>query len=223
MGINERKEREKEQRREEIISAAEKIFFDKGLQAATMDEIAEAAELGKSTLYLYYRSKEDLYLAVLIRGSQIMYKMFSKALSTGEPTLKLIANLGEAYYDYFKEYRNYFRMFYFFENPQLHTQVSEEMQANCAEQNGRIWQLIINLIQRGIDEGVIQKNLNPKQVAIMLWSNSNGLMRQIDRKDDYWKERMGVDLEAVLRQSNALLVEGMMTEKAKEEYPSMVV
>ncbi|MDL1893205.1 helix-turn-helix transcriptional regulator, partial [Sphingobacteriales bacterium CHB3] len=52
MGIIERKEREKEQRREEIVTAAEKIFFEKGLAIATMDEIAEAAELSKGTLYL---------------------------------------------------------------------------------------------------------------------------------------------------------------------------
>jgi TetR/AcrR family transcriptional regulator len=222
MGIQERKEREKENRREAIIDAAEKIFFEKGLMVATMDEIADLAELGKSTLYVYYRSKEDLYLAVLLRGTDIMYDMFSKALSTGEPTLKLIANLGEAYYEYFKLYRNYFRMFYFFENPQLHTQVSEEMQANCTAHNGRIWQLIIDLIQRGIDEGVLQRGLDPKQVAVILWSNSNGLMRQMDRTDDYWKKTMGIDLEEALRRSNSLLVEAMMTEKAKREYHKMV-
>ncbi|MEO8168159.1 MAG: helix-turn-helix domain-containing protein, partial [bacterium] len=60
MGIIERKEREKEHRREDIIAAAQKIFFEKGLPSATMDEIAEAAELSKGTLYLYYKSKEDL-------------------------------------------------------------------------------------------------------------------------------------------------------------------
>ena len=43
MGITERKEREKMRRRNDIIDAAEKIFFAKGLAASTMDEIAEAA------------------------------------------------------------------------------------------------------------------------------------------------------------------------------------
>ena len=57
MGIHERKEREKEHRRDEILNAAQKVFFEKGLQSATMDEIAEAAELSKGTLYLYYGSK----------------------------------------------------------------------------------------------------------------------------------------------------------------------
>ena len=223
MGINERKEREKEQRREEIINAAEKVFFEKGLQIATMDEIADRAELGKSTLYLYYKSKEDLYLAVLLRGSEILLHRFEKVVASGGPTLKLIADLGEAYYDFFKEDKNYFRMMYFFENPQMHKQVSPEMMELCSTSNWRIWNLIIGLIQRGMDEGIIQKNLNPRQIAVMLWSNSNGLMRQMDRDDNYWNEKMGVDLEDTLRLTHALLLEAIMTDEAKQKHPEYVV
>lgn len=223
MGIGERKEREKEHRREEIINAAEKVFFEKGLQVTTMDEIAEKAELGKSTLYLYYKSKEDLYLAVLMRGSDILYQTFQKVVNSGEPTIKQVAGLGEAYYDFFKQYRNYFRMFYFFENPQMHRQVSEEMMGMCSENNGRIWKLIVDLIQKGMNEGVIQHNINPTQIAVMLWSNANSLMRQMDREDGYWSERMGVDLEATLRLTYSLLLEAIMTDEAKEKYPEHVV
>jgi TetR/AcrR family transcriptional regulator len=103
MGITERKEREKEARREVIISAAEKVFNEKGLVAATMDDIAEAAELSKGTLYLYYRSREDLYLAVTLRGMEVMCGLFQGAVSTGESPIKHIQNLGEAYYQFFRD------------------------------------------------------------------------------------------------------------------------
>ena len=76
MGIAERKEREKEYRKESILDAAQKVFFEKGLHLSTMDEIAETAELAKGTLYLYYHSKEDLYLAVLLRGLSIRFPFF---------------------------------------------------------------------------------------------------------------------------------------------------
>ena len=59
MGIAERKEREKLQRRKDIIDAAEKVFFYRGFESATMDEIAEKVELSKGTLYLYFKSKEE--------------------------------------------------------------------------------------------------------------------------------------------------------------------
>jgi AcrR family transcriptional regulator len=218
MGIPERKEREKEHRKEEILSAAEVVFFSKGLQIATMDEIAEKAELGKSTLYLYYKSKEDLYLAVAMRGTEILYSMFEKAVSTGEPTLKLIKNLGDAYYEYFKQHKNYFRMYYFLENTEMHSQVSAEMMEMCAAHDQKIWQIVIGLIQRGIGEGVLENDLDPIQAAVILWSNANGLMRQMDRKDTYWKDKMKIDLDAALKKSNALLLEGMMTEKGKNKF-----
>ena len=64
MGIAERKEREKQQRKEEIIQAAESVFYSLGLDQATMDDIAAKAELSKGTLYLYFRSKEDLFFEV---------------------------------------------------------------------------------------------------------------------------------------------------------------
>lgn len=222
MGIAERKGREKEHRREEIIDAAQKIFFQKGLLITTMDEIAEAAELSKGTLYLYYRSKEDLYLAVMMRGMNILYDMLSASLSSTQPTLKNLAGLGEAYYQYFKQQRNYYRMSQFFENPQFHKQVSPEMLETCSTGNRKIWTLVVDLIERGIDEGVIQRDIDPKQAAVILWSTSNGLMRQMDREDTYWRDVMGVDLEAALRQANAMMIESLMTEEAKKRFHEMV-
>jgi AcrR family transcriptional regulator len=218
LGIQERKEREKEARNAEILRAAESVFLEKGLQAATMDEIAARAELGKATLYLYYRSKEDLYLAVMMKGSAILYDMFVAATSTGEPPLKLILNLGEAYYQYFKEHRNYFRMYYFFENAGMHTQVSPEMKSRCFENDKKIWDLVIGLITAAIRAQDLRSDLEPFQAAVMLWANANGLMRQMDRMGEYWRTGMNIDLDSTLRLANTLLLQGMMTEKGKEEF-----
>jgi AcrR family transcriptional regulator len=218
MGIIERKEREKEQRREEILDAAEKVFFEKGLAAATMDEIAEIAELGKSTLYLYYKSKEDLYLAVTMRGGEHLYAMLKEAALTNEPSVKRVWNMGEAYLAFFNQYRHYFRMYYFLENSQLHSQVSPEMSEQCAMKDEKIWGVVVQTIQQAIDEGFLKADVNPMQAAVMFWSNCNGLMRQMDRSDDYWKRNLNVNLEDTMRKGNMLLMEGMMTAQGKREF-----
>ncbi len=222
MGIQERKGREKEQRREDIIDAAEMIFAQKGLAAATMDEIAEAAELGKSTLYLYYKSKEDLYLAATMRGGEILYKMMSEATAGDEPILVRIRKLGESYLEFFNKYREYFRMYYFLESEHLHSQVSAEMKQLCLSKDQKIWGLVTGLVQEAIDQGILEKATDANQVAVMLWSNCNGLMRQIDRTGAYWKELLNVDLEDTMRKANALLVEALMTERAKKQFPEFV-
>ncbi|HEY4612361.1 MAG TPA: TetR/AcrR family transcriptional regulator [Bacteroidota bacterium] len=223
MGIPERKEREKEHRREEIINAAQKVFFEKGLQVATMDEIAEEAELSKGTLYLYYKSKEDLYLAVMMRGIEILYNMFAETTSTQEPTVVQLVKMGDAYYEFFKQHRNYFRMFYFFQHPQFHKGVSEDMMLNCADENQRVWRQVVELIQRGMNEGDLRSDINPMETAVVLWSSSNAIMTRMDTQLEYFKEKMGVDLEEVLRKSNALLLESILTEHAKQKYPSVLL
>src|SRR5437762_13441720 len=52
----------------EILSAARRVFAEKGFKEATVDDIAESAGLAKGTLYLYFPSKRDLYLAALKSG-----------------------------------------------------------------------------------------------------------------------------------------------------------
>jgi len=223
MGIQERKEREKEHRRDEIVDAAQAVFFEKGLQNSTMDEIAEAAELSKGTLYLYYKSKEDLYLSVMMRGLGVLRVMFAHSISQSANPIDALQRIGDTYYRFFLEHRNYFSMFHFFEHPQFHKQVSEEMRATCSTENHRTWDLVISVIQRGMDEQLIRPDLSSPEIAVLLWSSANSIMLRIESEQEFWKHRLAIDLEHVLLKSNSLLLEAIMTEKAKQQYPLTVV
>lgn len=218
MGIQERKGREKEHRREEILNAAQKVFFEKGLQATTMDEIAEAAELSKGTLYLYYKSKEDLYLAVMVRGMETMREMFAQAADSVHPTVEQIRAIGEAYYDFFKRQRHYFRMLNFFQHPEFHKQVSKEMSAACSTEQQKIWKLVIDILERGITEGVFRTDLNPPEMAVMLWLTSTAILVRMDNQAETFESRMNVNLLQLYRKSSDLLLESLMTQEAKQKF-----
>jgi TetR/AcrR family transcriptional regulator len=221
MGIAERKEREKEHRKEDIIDAAQKVFFEKGLLTATMDEIAVTAELAKGTLYLYYKSKEDLYLAVMMRGLKILYEMFEKVIDSPKPTTEKLMELGEAYTAYYEQNKNYFRMLHFFQTPQFHRQVTEEMKQACSINNQKLWSLVIGIFKKGIEEKTIREDLNPTDVAIIIWSTATTLLMRIDSEYDLWKERMHIDLNQTLRLSYSLLLDSIQTEKGKLELKSI--
>ncbi len=222
MGTAERKEREKLHRKEEILNAAERVFFEKGLALATMDEIAERAELSKGTLYLYYKSKEDLYMAIICRGHQILLKMFQEGASTGEPAVKLLENLGQAYYAFYKRHHDYFRMFSFSENAQLHSQVSEEMKNTCAESGECLGGVVESVIQKGIEDGGFRPAVNPVEMSIILWAHCRGVMEIIDHissKGDWAKKKLGdLDFEKMYRKSTALLVSSILTEEARKNF-----
>ncbi len=109
MGIAERKEREKLQRRMDIIDAAEKVFFSRGFESATMDEIAGKAELSKGTLYLYFKSKEDLQFAIFMRGSDILMKMMKDDLSSGSKGYQGLLELADSFIRFSRETQGLFQ------------------------------------------------------------------------------------------------------------------
>lgn len=222
MGIHERKEREKEHRREEILNAAQKTFFEKGLQSATMDEIAEAAELSKGTLYLYYSSKEDLYLAVMMRGFDVLRGMMVETISKCSSTIETIWELAKTYLDFSKTHTNYFRMFHFFQNPSLHRQVSDEMMAQCNNRTGQLWNVVVEVFQKGIDEGVLRSDLSPLECAVILWSSSDAILTRIDYEHERWQQQLNLDLTRVFFKSNALLLQSMLTKKAEKQYSAIM-
>jgi AcrR family transcriptional regulator len=221
MGIVERKEREKEHRKEEILDAAQKVFFEKGLSTATMDEIAESAELSKGTLYLYYKSKEDMYLAVMMRGMEILYSIYKPIVASDDSTILKLVKFGDIYKDFFRLHRNFFRMFHFLQAPQFHKQVSEEMRQACSLESRKMWDLVIGLLKRGMEEGDFRSDLNPVEVAIILWSSATTLLLRLDSEGEAWKERLNIDLEHVLETSNKLLFESILTDKAYIEFTSL--
>ncbi|MGB9595247.1 MAG: TetR/AcrR family transcriptional regulator, partial [Candidatus Poribacteria bacterium] len=65
-----RREREKLNRRNEILQAARKVFASKDYSSATIDDIAAEAELSKGTIYLYFNSKADLFLSTFEMGME---------------------------------------------------------------------------------------------------------------------------------------------------------
>ena len=55
MSLKERREREKEERRKQILDAARALLFEKGLNSTSMNQIAKQAEIGVATIYFYYK------------------------------------------------------------------------------------------------------------------------------------------------------------------------
>jgi TetR/AcrR family transcriptional regulator len=221
VGITERKERERGYRREEILNAAQTVFFKKGLAEATMDEIAETAELSKGTLYLYCKCKEDLYLGVMMRGIQILYDRLAAVISENEPVPQVLVRLAQEFFDFFTTHRHYFRMLHFLETRQLHKEATEEMQQSCRALNQKTWDMVVELLRHGIRDGSVRADLNPAEVLVILWSSATALLLRIDSEDDFWRDRFHIDLKQTLNLSNNLLFGAVLTEQGRRQLAEM--
>jgi AcrR family transcriptional regulator len=163
-----RREREKKIREEEILSAAEKIFYEKGFHDTSMDEIAKAAQFSKKALYLYFINKEDIYFTVVAREFKMVLVYFERGIKNGTTGLDKVRLLSEAYYDYYKDYPQSFRMMNY-------CQFIQSSRENISHYNeiseirNKLFQNFANVIEEGKTDGSIRKDLNTKDTVMSLF------------------------------------------------------
>ena len=218
MGIKQRKEREKEIRKESIIDAAEQVIQRRGFDSATMDEIAENAELGKGTLYLYFKNKSSIYLAVCNKGSKILNGRMAKVLTSDLPGLTLIRKLGETYLEFIRENPIYFNAFTYYESL-LDQGLLEEspIAEECEEHTKEAMAYIVRSLQIGMQDGSIDNSYNPKELGVIIWGASKGLvhMAHIKNKGRQYKmlEDVEFSLESLIGNFIELIGSGIASKK----------
>jgi AcrR family transcriptional regulator len=79
-----------DERKSQILTAAEEVFTEKGFDQARMDDIAEQTGLSKGTLYLYFKSKDDLIIAILDRLFQLEFRQMEKLVVSDKPARQCI-------------------------------------------------------------------------------------------------------------------------------------
>lgn len=177
MGLKERKEREKELRREEILKAGQKLFIEKGLASTTMDEIARECELAKGTLYLYFRSKEILFMSILLRGLELMYDMMAASQEgLSDPVGKLSA-VGKAHQRFYEENPDLFVLMsrssqdcssrYQDSDPQISEEISA-ISGHLRRVNENMWKLTNDIIVAGMKSGLFRADTDPMEISLGL-------------------------------------------------------
>jgi AcrR family transcriptional regulator len=108
-----RREREKEQRRLDILGAARSLFWQRGYTGTTMPDIAEAAELAPGTLYLYFPSKQALYAELLVDGYELLLDRLGAAAAGGGGPRRTAEALMDAFYQFARDCPEYFDVIFF--------------------------------------------------------------------------------------------------------------
>lgn len=208
MGIAERKEREKQQRREEIVQAAEKVFFSKGFELATMDDIAAEAELSKGTLYLYFKSKEDLHLDVARKSIQLLRKITSKATEGEGNALEKLGRMGRAVIEFSQRHPDQMKAIMTLEEMEpmalnatdsdVHEIVYEESTVGS----------VVQLVEQGVQEKLIRADIPALLVAHTLWMTVLSVIRFVTMRPGLIKA-LGLSQEQVFASHFQLVFNGI--------------
>jgi AcrR family transcriptional regulator len=166
----------KAQQRQKILDAARQVFFRDGFVAANLDEVAAIAGVAKGTLYRYFANKADLYVALLAdNGDAFVAKMREAAATPGAASDKIRA-LGKFYYGHWTNHRDYFQIFWAFDNQGLIGVLPPPL----VEQVTALWESCLRILADVIEQGVAAREFaacDAWEVANLLWTVSNGLIQ----------------------------------------------
>ncbi len=166
MAISDRKEREKEMRRKDIIDTAEKLFFKKGYENITMADIAKGTELARSTLYLYFKNKKEIYLAISIRGTEILNNMFREYYQKGQTGREKVEMLMKAFYRFYKEYPDYYDVNWFSYKVLIDHDLPRMEEIKKMRMEG--FSLFGKALKEGIEDKSIRSDIDPVKANLVL-------------------------------------------------------
>jgi AcrR family transcriptional regulator len=175
MGAKERREREREQRKAQILDTARELLLEKGLNATSINQIAKRAELSVGAIYFYYKSKEDLYAALQVEGLELLSQAIRQSVREKLQPQENIRKIAMAYLKFSEEHKNYFDIINYFLaspepifSPELKSQVDEHGKDSLAT--------LTDTIRKGIQNSIF-KAVDPRRQAIILWSTLHGMIQ----------------------------------------------
>ncbi len=162
--------------RARILEAARVVFFRDGFMDANLDEVAERAEVAKGTLYRYFESKADLYVAVLARDGRLFEDRLRATVSGELSPSEQVRRTARFYVEHWTRNREYFPIFWALENQA----VIGEIPPGLVEEVTKLWEeclrILADVIARGVREGSF-RSCDPWEVANILWTLANGLIQ----------------------------------------------
>jgi len=181
------------QKEQRIIDAAEKVFETVGFKNARMEDIAKEAEITKVTLYTYFQSKENLYMAITFRALSSLVEVYEKTIqqSHDRPGIDSVIAVLECFMDFCEEnylYSEALLEYFALVRSTLalkdDTKLTEAMKEShyfslLEELHNLPFKMTVKEIQRGMADGSINAKIDPMFATLHGWTMVVGYVKVI--------------------------------------------
>lgn len=180
MSLDSRREKEKDERRKNILDAAEKVFFSTGYERCSMDQIARTAHLSRALLYVYFKDKAAIMRGILLRSACTLRDRFKAAVGMQQQGIYQIASIARAYYRFSREDSDYFDVLTQ-SSTFVHLAGDDEQNQALLHCGNEIMQLMVGALEAGLADGSIspKRVTDPLQTAYFLRGALHGVIMEL--------------------------------------------
>ncbi len=201
--VAQRREEERERRRQEILTTAERLYAERGWEAVTMDQIARSARLSRALLYVYFRDKDDVLLALSAQGLALLARRFAAAAAGHQVGIDKVTAIGRAYVAWAIESPHLFDACARF---QARTTALAELDGTvepaenleaCESAGNTVLAEVAAAVAHGLADGSVAREVgDPGLFAVTLWGLTHGVI-QIALNKAAALPRMGISAAAL--------------------------
>jgi len=204
VNTTERKNIEKENRRQVILDAAVTVMQSYGLHGLSIDLIAQETNLAKGTIYLYFKSKEEILSILTIRARTLLIKDFQKIEKNKESNIEKLKSILKSNYLFYKKNPLYYDLVSLYEVNNRMTE-TEEMQ----QSGEKIMKIVVGIAGRAREEGTLNPKISPVILAMSLWGMAVGMLQLIKVRGAIMKEKLNISEKDLLNSFIQLLENGV--------------
>jgi TetR/AcrR family transcriptional regulator len=189
----ERKEWARAQRQERIIDMAAQLLAKCDIEEITLEDVARSSGYTIQNLYQYFKNKDDLFAAVLLKKLKVMYADAEGAVRRAALGIDRIITLGDKYVDFCLKNKRYFDLQMQFERKYYayHKLTAKKTRGDfiiqCQGVIDQMSDLAIDAIQAGISDRSIKTHLKPLHLMLLLWAQMLGVIQVITMRQKYFK------------------------------------
>jgi len=203
-----RREREKKQRRQSILQAAREAFSENGFHNATVDNVAERAEVSKGTVYLYFKSKEAILARLLLEGLDELVEELEQAYAAEEPLPadERLRRLAWAYLSFFQRESQYFPFLMAMDRGRFQEAIPSPVYREVLEASLEGLNLVVRAIEQGSTENLFERR-EAQESACIFWATLNGVLQLMEHP--LRREMVGMELETLYQAALETIIQGL--------------
>jgi AcrR family transcriptional regulator len=178
LSVRERHRREREARGKAILAAAARVFARQGLEGATIEMVAREAEVAVGTIYLYFASRDDLFLSLVAERAEQLRARYLEIHARHLTPLEELRAVAGAYLDYLRESRELFISQQSVSYATLEKRLKRAKEIRdfkrVMDLGHQVFALWEKTIGRVVDAGLVAHPMSAKQAAAVIWASLNG-------------------------------------------------
>lgn len=200
--------------KEAIATAADRLFAKYGIEKSTMEDIAKEAEYSKATLYVYFKSKDEIYYYIVLKYMENLLEQMTTAIKTTTNALQQYKMICDGLALFISDHPNYYPFLSATIAVDKKSQAKMPVLSEIYDIGEKINDCSMRVLENGVKQGYFREDIDISLTVLMVAASIPAIAQWANNKTEYIKLRTGASKDVFLTYCFDTLLRGVLKGEA---------